>query len=75
MKNIKKHPKALEALTYLANRGMNLTFHCEKGSTISAKGQCVCGCENSMQKQARKVKANKLKEYGLLFTKNYKVAS
>ena len=75
MKNIKKHPKATEALEFLAKYGTGLKFYCENGYQISKSGNCTCRCDNSKMKQARKVKINKLKEYGLLFTKNYKVTS
>ena len=72
-----KDPRALEILKFLAKGGMGLKFYCKNGDTINKAGNCSCKpvCDNSKMKQARKVKINKLKEDGLLFTKNYKVTS
>ena len=72
-----KDPRALEILKFLAKGGMGLHFFCKNGGTISKAGKCGCKveCDNSKLKQARKVKINKLKEYGLIERKNYKVSS
>ena len=72
---MKKHPKAQEVLEYLAKRGKSLTFYCDKGEQVSRNGRCTCNCDNSVQKEARKVKFNKLKEYGLFHEKSYKVVT
>jgi hypothetical protein len=74
MKHITPHPKALEILEFLSKGGMSLKFYCKNGDTINKAGRCRCKpeCDNSKMKQARKVRINKMKDYGLVKRKNYK---
>ena len=66
-----KNPNALNILTYIAKRGLNLTYYCECGDAIGKDTICRCGNNNADKKQAKKVKKNYLKNF--VKYKNYMV--